>query len=431
MIVFLFVFMLGFNQVSAKVNSSDQTIEKLVSTLNNSSTDVLVGKILTVESKWVNNTSQHRIISFVTMQILTVEKGLHKQSEVVSFIFEGGTVGSITLTVYLNPWGVLHCTPGEIVRIFSSKDATMSQLRAHKIEIINDSGVIGIKSIPGTYIYEENGCGFEYTGTHLDSNDFPYTYRVNQNCADLTGEGTEVEDAFQTWESLSNSNLDFTRGADCSTTSYSQNSVNEIFWGTSLGASEMAATYTWTSGSEITEFDIEFNDDEFTWCNGQVSNQADVQNIATHEIGHTIHLSDLYDSSNNQQTMYYTSYTYEIKKRTLESGDSWGAQYIFHTYEPATIDITSPSTTVAPSTSVTVRASVSSGYTISEVKYKVTSETGFTYDTGWTTMNLVGGYYERSWTTPSTLGDYYVTVYVKHNQNIYAFEWQVTTVAQI
>ena len=47
----------------------------------------------------------------------------------------------------------------------------------------------------------------------------------------------------------------------------------------------------------------------------------DVQNIATHELGHGFGLSDLYQSKWSEQTMYGYSYEGDTAKRDLASGD--------------------------------------------------------------------------------------------------------------
>ena len=54
----------------------------------------------------------------------------------------------------------------------------------------------------------------------------------------------------------------------------------------------------------------------------------DLQNIATHEIGHGIGLGDLYNTC-TQETMYGYSTEGDVSKRTLNSGDISGLQKIY------------------------------------------------------------------------------------------------------
>ena len=55
----------------------------------------------------------------------------------------------------------------------------------------------------------------------------------------------------------------------------------------------------------------------------------DVLNIATHELGHSAGLSDLYSTSATEQTMYGYASPGEVKKRTLESGDIAGIKALY------------------------------------------------------------------------------------------------------
>ena len=67
----------------------------------------------------------------------------------------------------------------------------------------------------------------------------------------------------------------------------------------------------------------------FNW--GVSANAAlmDVQNIATHELGHGFGLSDLYQAKWSQQTMYGYSREGDIAKRDLASGDIAGIKALY------------------------------------------------------------------------------------------------------
>jgi predicted Zn-dependent protease len=76
------------------------------------------------------------------------------------------------------------------------------------------------------------------------------------------------------------------------------------------------------------DFEIVFNT-QFAWGTDGTLSVMDLQNIATHELGHGFGLADLYEDQWSEQTMYgYGSYG-EIKKRTLESGDIAGIQKLY------------------------------------------------------------------------------------------------------
>jgi matrixin len=72
---------------------------------------------------------------------------------------------------------------------------------------------------------------------------------------------------------------------------------------------------------ELAEYDIIFND-AFEWGNSsEVIGVHDLESIATHEFGHALGLSDIYDPECQHVTMFGTSLPDEINKRTLESED--------------------------------------------------------------------------------------------------------------
>jgi len=87
------------------------------------------------------------------------------------------------------------------------------------------------------------------------------------------------------------------------------------------GVIAVTSTWYWTTSRRIAEYDISF-ETNFIWGNVDTSGASvmDIQNIATHEIGHGIGLSDLYNSC-TQVTMYGYSGYGETKKRSLEPGD--------------------------------------------------------------------------------------------------------------
>ena len=80
---------------------------------------------------------------------------------------------------------------------------------------------------------------------------------------------------------------------------------------------------------EIIEFDVLF-DTDYTWGDADINPTVmDLQNIATHEIGHGLGLADIYDSACSEVTMYGYSVYGETKKRTLEPPDMTGMQELY------------------------------------------------------------------------------------------------------
>ena len=116
---------------------------------------------------------------------------------------------------------------------------------------------------------------------------------------------------------------------------------NELVFGDYDKEGVIAVTIIWgyfrgASGKgEIIEFDIMF-DTDYEWGYAGITDEddlgtlvMDLQNIATHELGHGVGLADLYDSSASEETMYGLSEYGETKKRTLYIGDEAGIKKLY------------------------------------------------------------------------------------------------------
>lgn len=84
---------------------------------------------------------------------------------------------------------------------------------------------------------------------------------------------------------------------------------------------------------ELVEWDQIYDDVDFDWSedcdNENCVDKMDFENIATHELGHSVGLDDLYNSKCSEQTMYgYAGYG-ETNKRILEAGDIAGIQTLY------------------------------------------------------------------------------------------------------
>lgn len=122
-----------------------------------------------------------------------------------------------------------------------------------------------------------------------------------------------------------------------STTSSTKPTANhsyELMFG-KTGGTTLAVTYTWRWNDGFVESDTLFNT-SFTWanlgaegdgCYETAGNVYDVQNIATHEFGHTYGLG--HPSNARFETMYAYGYSGETLKRSLASGDVAGANAVY------------------------------------------------------------------------------------------------------
>lgn len=110
---------------------------------------------------------------------------------------------------------------------------------------------------------------------------------------------------------------------------------NELLFGNYSEQRVIAVTVVWgyfsgpPGNRKIVEFDILFNTD-FSWGDATVDSAVmDLQNIATHELGHGAGLDDLYETACSEETMYGYSDYGETKKRDLGTGDITGIQELY------------------------------------------------------------------------------------------------------
>jgi len=110
-----------------------------------------------------------------------------------------------------------------------------------------------------------------------------------------------------------------------------QNFENAIVFGNYPNNGVIAVTSIWYNRKtkEIVEFDMLFNT-YYAWGDAtQNSSVMDLQNIATHEFGHSVGLNDVYTTVCSAVTMYGYSNYGETNKRTLEEPDIIGLQKIY------------------------------------------------------------------------------------------------------
>ncbi len=110
--------------------------------------------------------------------------------------------------------------------------------------------------------------------------------------------------------------------------------VNAISFG-ALPENTIAITVVWgyfggpVALREIVEADILFND-LYVWGDAAVNPALmDVQNIATHELGHVAGMADLYTGAASQETMYGYSSEGDTIKRDLYNGDILGIRTLY------------------------------------------------------------------------------------------------------
>ena len=413
--------------INGKTNEYDY-----ISYLENSSTEILEGKVISLESKYNDAKEIDMIYTFAEIKINKIYETTDLKSNTITVYYEGGTIEEKSYYVVRNPWGYVSLNMGDEVKIYTRKGETFNEYYyLLGVERIYSEEELLTLALPSKNIDEHQGCGFEYLGIYFTTySNVKYKVRVDNIPTELAGKAwfQAITNSFKTWEDDGDSLIDFTYNGNTTGIIYTYNGINQI----GFDHIEPLAwcVLTPTTGVPKVEFDIILDKSPSfsSWTVGQELWKFDVQNVATHEVGHTLCLEDLYKAQNVDNTMFQTCGTNEIKKRTLATGDKDGAEYITPKYARPSVTISSPynNQQISPYTNMQVAATVSSSQgTISSVQFKVTERDSLSYDSGWITMTLQSGVYKGSWNSGSREGYYYVTVRTKSSYNIYGYDYKI------
>ena len=141
-----------------------------------------------------------------------------------------------------------------------------------------------------------------------------------------------IKAGFETWDASTNASL---YGTITENATFGPRVVlydgNTVQWATIDGPGGIiGATYYWyyTATKKIVEFDMVLDKDE-PWATDGTSTAFDVQNIATHEAGHTLVLQDLRSPRDGALTMHAFTWLGDTLKRTLGIGDILGVEAIY------------------------------------------------------------------------------------------------------
>ena len=302
----------GFSSKTASVAKSSS----LASVFEKSS-HVIVGSVLSVGSHWDEKAAT--IFTYVKVHVEERLKGDLTEDYVV-IKHRGGEIGNIGLRISGEP----HFLVGERVKVFLEKDETGYFSVVGGVEVKSAVSII----LPAS-------SGYNYSGIHWSSADLPVPYYINEagtpDVAGTTSEFDAVRTTFQTWEDDAGSFMDYTFMGTTTRSGDQLDGYNVVSWGAIDGPDgTLAVTATRYNPAtlEMTEFDIVFDEAETWSATGEVG-KFDIQDVGTHEAGHSLSLLDLYDGVNSEETMYGFCTPGETKKRTLDAGDIEGIRYIY------------------------------------------------------------------------------------------------------
>ena len=174
-----------------------------------------------------------------------------------------------------------------------------------------------------------------YKSLGVEWKSLPVNYVINPTNPDGLSEAfvkSAVSASAETWDDATSKELfNNTYTVDYAAQYGKQDFKNAIAFGDYPNENVIAVTSIWFTriGKQIVEFDILFNTD-FNWGDATVNSAVmDLQNIATHELGHSAGLDDIYSTSCSAVTMYGYSDYGETQKRTLEQPDITGIQKVY------------------------------------------------------------------------------------------------------
>ncbi|MCK5461348.1 matrixin family metalloprotease [Candidatus Gracilibacteria bacterium] len=159
-----------------------------------------------------------------------------------------------------------------------------------------------------------------------------------------------LSEGIDKWEDATDGIVDNSKGEDVLGTgsittdilvadTVSPDEKNEVYFADIASPNAIGVTIVWgifggpPSGRELVEWDQIYDDYDFDWSlstdeNGELG-KMDFDSIATHELGHSMGMGDLYNSVCSEQTMFGYASTGETNKRTLESGDIAGISKLY------------------------------------------------------------------------------------------------------
>lgn len=166
-----------------------------------------------------------------------------------------------------------------------------------------------------------------------------WTYRINQTSApsNISSQlSTIVRNSYDAWQVETNGKVAFSQGENTVIKRRSLDYQNIIAWN-KISGNALAVTYTWYNPSTKQAVDIDtIMNSRYAWsytpppqCS-LYPTTYDVQNILTHELGHTVGLNDHYTSAYTNNTMYGYGSKGEVIKDTLTNGDKIGAHNIYN-----------------------------------------------------------------------------------------------------
>jgi len=189
-------------------------------------------------------------------------------------------------------------------------------------------------SSPPWYPPEEETDSYKWALRIYWSNEnLPLNITVYTGNEPISGTFTAIEAGFTTWDAATSTSVygSITENSTGTWPGVILDGNNTVAWASIDGPGGIiGVTYYWyyRDTKKMVEFDIVLDSDD-TWSTSGATTAFDVQNVATHEAGHTLVLGDLRSPRDGALTMHAYTWLGDTIKRTLGVGDILGIQTIY------------------------------------------------------------------------------------------------------
>lgn len=279
--------------------------------------DLVYGVVVSLEPRVVPETG------VIVTDVRVTESLPGGGTTLTRFAMKGGEVGRIGM--WSERFTDLSVGDSVVARV-ADEDGEVSAVAAPMVT----GGVTASGGPDVGLLVDGVAAGYAQNGIRWSDAALPVEYSVNQ-LGLPTGSDTAITAAAQTWEDDAGSHMDFAYEGATSTKPGEMDGECVVGSGPVSGAETIAECSIWYNSAthRINEFDIAYNTASFTFATNGNRSAFDVQSIGTHELGHTLHLLDLYDADNKDQVMYGWSNRGDTSQRVLKWGDIAGIRSIY------------------------------------------------------------------------------------------------------
>ncbi len=187
------------------------------------------------------------------------------------------------------------------------------------------SAMVAIDSPVSAYVVSTTGSGKEMKWPVPSA-----SYFLNPEHGPA-GAVEAIQAGMKTWTDVPTASFVFVDAGTTTSSAHGKNDGRNIVTFARMGSNGTLAenTFWYSTGTgELLDSDIRFNTC-YSWSASGSPGDYDVQNIATHEFGHSLSLDDLYDDADAEKTLYGYSALGETKKRTLDPDDVAGIVHLY------------------------------------------------------------------------------------------------------